>query len=72
MSTAEIYSDIQKKLISFSPEQLRKAQEMIDLISKEESKESFLSGKRQAGTLKGKIFMADDFDEPLDDFKDYM
>ena len=28
--------------------------------------------KRQAGILKGKIWMADDFDAPLDDFKDYM
>ncbi len=24
------------------------------------------------GTLKGKIHMSDDFDEPLDDFKEYM
>ncbi|HWE01207.1 MAG TPA: DUF2281 domain-containing protein [Tepidisphaeraceae bacterium] len=24
------------------------------------------------GCLRGKIWMADDFDEPLDDFKDYM
>ena len=28
--------------------------------------------KRQAGLLEGKIWMADDFDEPLEDFKDYM
>ncbi len=28
--------------------------------------------ERQAGDLKGKIWMADDFDAPLDDFKDYM
>ena len=28
--------------------------------------------KRQAGLLQGKIWMADDFDEPLEDFKDYM
>ena len=31
-----------------------------------------LPKKRQAGLLKGKIWMADDFDEPLEDFKDYM
>ena len=32
------------------------------------------SKKRRAGLgcLKGKITMSDDFDEPLDDFKDYM
>ncbi|MEB3883119.1 DUF2281 domain-containing protein [Lyngbya sp. CCY1209] len=28
--------------------------------------------KRQAGLLKGKIRMAEDFDEPLEDLKDYM
>lgn len=27
---------------------------------------------RQAGTAKGKIWMADDFDETPEDFKDYM
>ena len=29
-------------------------------------------GKRAFGCLKGKIWMAPDFDEPLDEFKDYM
>ncbi|MCC7507587.1 MAG: DUF2281 domain-containing protein [Saprospiraceae bacterium] len=28
--------------------------------------------KRQAGLLKGKIWIAPDFDVPLDDFKEYM
>jgi hypothetical protein len=28
--------------------------------------------KRQAGRLKGKIIMAEDFDAPLEDLKDYM
>ncbi|MEY3302042.1 MAG: DUF2281 domain-containing protein [Pseudanabaena sp.] len=28
--------------------------------------------KRQAGLLKGKIWMSDDFDAPLDEMKDYM
>lgn len=28
--------------------------------------------KRQAGRLKGKIIMAEDFDVPLEDLKDYM
>jgi hypothetical protein len=27
---------------------------------------------RKAGTLKGKIHIKDNFDEPLDDFKEYM
>jgi mRNA-degrading endonuclease RelE of RelBE toxin-antitoxin system len=28
--------------------------------------------KRQAGLLKGKILMSDDFDAPLEDLKDYL
>jgi hypothetical protein len=28
--------------------------------------------KREFGGLKGQIWMSDDFDEPLEDFKDYM
>ncbi|MEQ1747056.1 MAG: DUF2281 domain-containing protein [Saprospiraceae bacterium] len=28
--------------------------------------------KRKAGMLKGKIWMAPDFDAPLEDFKEYM
>ncbi len=28
--------------------------------------------RRGFGVLKGKVWMADDFDEPLDDFKEYM
>lgn len=28
--------------------------------------------KRQAGVLTGKVRMSDDFDEPLDDLKEYM
>ena len=30
------------------------------------------ASKRQIGTLKGKIVIADDFDDGLDDFGDYM
>jgi hypothetical protein len=28
--------------------------------------------KRKAGSLEGKIWMSDDFDDPLDDFGEYM
>lgn len=29
-------------------------------------------GPRQAGTAKGKVWMSDDFDAPLEDFRDQM
>jgi mRNA-degrading endonuclease RelE of RelBE toxin-antitoxin system len=38
----------------------------------EESSVELPRKKRKAGLLKGKIWMADDFDAPLEDLKDYM
>jgi len=60
--------------------------ELISQLSDEEKKKLHLEvGKliqapdtraneelRPFGVLKGKVWMADDFDEPLEDFKDYM
>jgi len=58
--------------ISSLPDHLKtEVDDFIDfLISK---KKSGKRGKnRKAGFLKGKIEMSPDFDEPLDDFKEYM
>ena len=30
-----------------------------------------LKNKRKLGSAKGQVIIADDFDEPIDDFKDY-
>lgn len=38
----------------------------------EVAKPSFSNGKRPFGIAKGTIKLADDFDEPLDDLKEYM
>lgn len=59
--------------------------ELIDQLTEEEKKQLLVKvqksltkpaeppGKRGGfGIWKGKIWMADDFDEPLDDFKEYM
>ena len=47
--------------------------------SKEEKSLQMTKGKqklpkkeRKFGALKGKVWMSDDFNEPLDDFKEYM
>ena len=37
-----------------------------------EGKEAAQQGKRVLGRLEGKIKISDDFDEPLEDLKDYM
>jgi hypothetical protein len=64
--------------INSLPEQLKKeANDFIDfLITKEKTFPKDRSEKakktRKAGFLKGKIEISPDFDEPLNDFKEYM
>jgi hypothetical protein len=48
---------------------LKSLKKEIDQLVNQEEKEK---KERQPGSLKGKVWMADDFNEPLDDFKDYM
>ena len=58
--------------INSLPENLRKeANDFIDFLL-QKSKKIKKSKNRKAGFLKGKIEMSSDFDEPLDDFKEYM
>lgn len=38
----------------------------------EEIEEKAILEKRPLGTMKGTIWMSDDFNEPLDDLKEYM
>jgi len=42
------------------------------LISNTKQNTQQTNSKRVLGGLEGKIWMAPDFDEPLDDFKEYM
>ena len=44
--------------------------ETVD-VSVERSAPRPKGGKRPMGVLKGKVHMADDFDEPLEEFADY-
>jgi hypothetical protein len=46
-----------------------KAKVLVTFI---EDNRSHVHKKRELGTMKGTIRMSDDFDEPLDDLKDYM
>lgn len=45
----------------------KQIQLQIEAVEREPKK-----SHRQAGTLAGQIWMAPDFDEPLDDFAEYM
>lgn len=46
----------------------------VQFLKTEQSRKQQLPrlGKRRAGGLKGKIWIAPDFKAPLEDFKDYM
>ena len=58
--------------ISSLPENLKvEANDFIDYLLSKKRKNK-IKKVRQAGFLKGKIEMSPDFDEPLDDFKEYM
>lgn len=62
------------------PEDVKKqVNDFIDFILSKKEKDYKVDGtekgetnKRPFGILKGKIKMAEDFDEPMEDFKDYM
>ena len=58
--------------IEILPENLKKqVADYIDLLLKKYSKPN-TTIEAGFGSAKGKIKMADDFDAPLDEFKDYM
>jgi hypothetical protein len=47
-------------------------QSKTDVIITFLTEDNKISGKRIPGGLKGKVSIPDDFNEPLDDLKDYM
>lgn len=58
--------------INSLPENLKKeVQEFVEFLQTKTKKDSRKS-PRAFGSLKGKIQMAEDFDAPIEDFKDYM
>jgi hypothetical protein len=51
----------------------QEVEDFIDFIlQKKVDKKDKEKSKRKLGLLKGKMKMSDDFNAPLDDFKDYM
>ena len=63
--------DLVAKLEKLPPEQLAKIEDLVDSWMNEQSLGA-IPEKRRFGVFKGKIMMSDDFDEPLEDFKEYM
>jgi hypothetical protein len=67
MTDIQLYSQI-----TSLPADLKK--EVSDFVEflKQKTKAKTILKKRQLGAAKGLIKMSPDFDEPLEDFKDYM
>ncbi len=70
MSTKELIS----KIDALPPEFQREVEDFIDFLQQKWSRDTNKKPleKRQFGYAKGFFKMSDDFDEPLEDFKDYM
>ncbi len=74
MTLTEIKTKLHNRIEHLSEAQIKKLQEMLDTTFPEKGEESGLPKKRRlVGSMKGLVtYIADDFNEPLDDFKDYM
>lgn len=66
MNDLEIYA----KLVELPEELKKQANDFVEFL-KTKMKDKEETRKRKSGLAKGLIEMSDDFDEPLDDFKDY-
>jgi hypothetical protein len=75
MTKIELQKDIQQKLSFLSEKKLEALRNMLDVLL--DSDEKLNPPKKQGRGLIGSMpnlvkYMADDFNEPLDDFKEYM
>lgn len=62
-----------EKIKKIPPAYQQEVEDFIDFIlSKRQSAVAKKVNPRKIGLLKGKLKMAEDFDDPLEDFKDYM
>ena len=75
LSMSQIDVDQAKSCLDELIEQVSRGEEVV--ITKGNQPVARLSAivkerRRQFGSVKGEIWMSEDFDEPLDDFRDYM
>ena len=73
MSSAELKISLFRELDKLNQQELREIYQLFKEWLQKSNDQTDKSGQRVIGSLKGTLkFMADDFDAPLDDFKDYM
>lgn len=72
MLQTEILESLQQLPESLQQEVLHYIEFLKTRYAQPESQPEKPKRRRARGALKGKIIIADDFDAPLEDFKDYM
>lgn len=71
MSTAELKLQLIREIDQLPEDKLSQVVQFVSTLRNASPKKP--ASKRKIGALKGTlIYMAPDFDEPLEDFKDYM
>lgn len=70
LTTIEGIYENGKVILNEIPPLKKRAKVLITFMN--ESDQPFRETKRPLGTMKGTIKMADDFNDPIDDLKDYM
>lgn len=64
--------DIYLKLATLPDEMKKEVDDFVDFLKSKNILQEKAQMERKAGLAKGLIQMKEDFDEPLDDFKEYM
>jgi len=72
MIQTDLLEALQKLPESLQQEVLHYAEFLVQKYPQDSTTAELPKKKREAGALKGKIWMSDDFDELLEDFREYM
>ena len=73
MNTSEIKLLLFKEIDKLPKEILMELREIIQKMTTQAKKAQVTQSKRQFGSMKGLVeYMAPDFNEPLEEFKEYM
>jgi hypothetical protein len=73
MTSLSLYTKLEALPSELKEEAKNYIEKLLDKTKKKRGAEHHKKlSQREFGSLKGKIQLADDFDAPLDEFKDYM
>lgn len=58
-------------ILDETPPVQKRTKVIVTFLNEKPTTNQDLAKKRQGGSMKGEVWMADDFNEPLDDLKEY-